>query len=133
MKPELRGMLMRVLGGSDNFEILLNDFGRIVNQLFAAGLSGLESEAPLIDDTWSHVAVTYDDVTGQQQIYLDGELAGFHPSLADDDPVSVHLTLGNRTGMHEPFRGVLDDIRIYDSVLSAQDIAELASGAALTD
>jgi len=133
MKPELYGTPMRVLGGSDSFEILVNSFGRIVNQLFAASQSGLESEMSLTDDTWSHVAVTYDYVTGQQQIYLDGELAGSHPSLANADPVSFRLTLGNRTGMHEHFRGVLDDIRMYDSVLSDQDIAELVSGAALTN
>jgi hypothetical protein len=117
MKPELRGTLMQVLGGSDSFEILVNGFDRIVNQLFAASQSGLESEAPLTDDTWRHVAVTYDYVTGQQQIYLDGELAGSHPSLANADPVSFRLTLGNRIDMHEHFRGVLDDIRMYDSVL----------------
>jgi hypothetical protein len=127
MKPELRGMLMRVLGGSDNFEILVNDFGRIVNQLFAAGLSGLESEAPLIDDTWSHVAVTYDYVTGHQHIYLDGQLVGFQPSVAHRDPVSCRLTLGNRTGMPDPFRGIIDDIRMYDRVLRAQEIVALVS------
>jgi CubicO group peptidase (beta-lactamase class C family) len=133
MKPELRGTLMRVLGGSDSFEILVNHFDRIVNQLFAASQRGLESEAPLTDDTWRHVAVTYDYVAGQQQIYLDGELAGSHPALANADPVSFRLTLGNRTGRHEHFRGVLDDIRMYDSVLSDQGIAELVSGTALTD
>jgi hypothetical protein len=116
-----------VFGGSESFEIVIDGLGRIVNQLFAAAQQGLASSVSLTDGVWTHVAVTYDYVTGHQHIYLDGQLVGFHPSVAHRDPVSCRLTLGNRTGMPDPFRGIIDDIRMYDRVLRAQEIVALVS------
>lgn len=77
------------------------------------------------DDTWFHVAGVYDG--SQADIYVNGVLEN---SLQLQGPLAVNsypLTIGNECGqLSEPFDGVIDDVRIYNTALSPAQIAELA-------
>ena len=44
----------------------------------------------------------------------------------DEDPGEVHL--GNKAALNRTFDGRLDDVRIYNRVLTPVEVAELASG-----
>ncbi|MCP4538967.1 MAG: hypothetical protein GY832_17670, partial [Chloroflexi bacterium] len=72
---------------------------------------------------WQHVAGTYD--SSVMRLYLDGSEVG---TLSYTGVVSagngVHLSAGGS----ESLDGKLDDIRIYNRALSANEIALLASG-----
>jgi hypothetical protein len=79
---------------------------------------------------WHHVFVTYDGSSSAKgvKIYVDG---AHWPTKADHDNLSestrnkVPLYLGRRNP-GSPFRGMVDDVRIYSRTLSAVEIAVLA-------
>jgi hypothetical protein len=75
---------------------------------------------------WHHVAGTYGD--GVATFYLNGELdrivdPAAAPSLA---PVNTELRIGANLAGGEGFPGIIDDVRIYNGVLSHEEIIELA-------
>lgn len=85
------------------------------------------SKAP--KDEWFHVAGTFED--GELRIYLDGaerNATTVSPSSlpSNDEP----LLIGRRTGSgstRQDFDGLLDEVRVYDRALSADEIDALAS------
>lgn len=73
-------------------------------------------------DSWHHVAATYDGFF--MRIYIDGVLAN---QMAVTGSITVNtnpLTIGYQNGYtNEFYRGKIDDIRIWNRVLSACEIA----------
>ena len=82
--------------------------------------------APL-STNWHHVAATWDTVAGVSIIYIDGtEVArGQTRTFSADKEVTL---VGNRAEGTGPFLGVLDDVVIYDRVLSPAEISTYAKG-----
>jgi hypothetical protein len=75
---------------------------------------------------WYHVAATYGDAVAT--LYLNGEVdrvvsPAAAPSLA---PTNSELRIGANLAGGEGFPGIIDDVRIYDGVLSHEEIASLA-------
>ncbi len=84
------------------------------------------------DDEWHHVAAVvekaelpnlHDDV----KLFMDGELQEIHDiGLLDLWPVDTGSDLDVRIGMG--FRGLIDDVRIYERPLSDEEIKALGKG-----
>lgn len=103
-----------------------------------------ENGAPnLVDGTWHFVMVTFDrDAT--MNVYLDGELKQSDPAAdskdmtrapgdlaPDDKPFTI---MQDNTGNYgADFAGYLDDILIYDRVVSAEEVAALNENGYSTD
>jgi RNA polymerase sigma factor (sigma-70 family) len=83
---------------------------------------------------WQHVAVTYDigSLANQPAFYLDGTPVPttvlFAPSGSVVSDVGSKLSIGNLPHLGRAFDGVIDDVRIYDRILSASEIQVLATG-----
>jgi hypothetical protein len=73
-----------------------------------------------IDLDWHHLAATYDGTT--TYFYGDGVLIG-SATITIDTPDNVHM--GKREDNDNYFPGSVDDVRIYDHVLSDAEIAGL--------
>lgn len=83
------------------------------------------------DDTWHHLAVVvhdaelpnlHDDVT----LYKDGKLEEIHDiGLLDLWPIDTGDELDVRIGLG--FKGLLDEVRIYDRALSDEEIKVIAT------
>ncbi len=80
---------------------------------------------------WRHVAVTFDATTGIKSLYVDGILvnqAG-RPNEPFDDPNNTRITIGAYWGSNSTlstfYHGLLDELRIYNRVLSQGEITEL--------
>ena len=76
--------------------------------------------------TWFHVAYTYGG-NGSHHLYYNGVLSdGMSelPGLLDTTPAGL-LRLGGHPDNPGPDGGYIDDVRIYDRALSAQEIADL--------
>ncbi len=88
----------------------------------------LSGTTALNDDRWHFVAVTYDGAT--LRLYVDAvEQASGPKALATGNTV---LVIGRAVMDHYPgrpvpelFRGLLDDLRVYDRALTAAQIAAL--------
>ena len=75
---------------------------------------------------WYFVVATYDSESNAYQVYLDGEphKSGiFAAGLTM--PAASPLSLGRRTGSNDDFTGSLDDVRIYNYILSEDEIQDL--------
>lgn len=89
----------------------------------------VKAKRPVDDGQWHHVAGIYD---GQHMaFYLDGEL---EDSVAASGPIAVNtepVMVGqNSMGRSRPFSGWIDDVRLYDRSLSAEEIRALCPGGA---
>ena len=85
------------------------------------------ANVPDLYDTWHHVATTYDSETGVQKMYVDGELASEGPlELANlkIQPGTGTSEIGNRHEWTQPFDGIIDELCIYDVVLTQDEIQE---------
>jgi hypothetical protein len=129
MNPVSAGPRGRIFGGNDAFEVYLEN-DKLANQLFAAGSAPefLESNATITTNTWTHVALTYDGTSGLLQIYLNGNLDGEN-FKADDVWAGGAFAFGHRAGNNqEYYNGLLDDFRIYNIVLTQEDIQKTMRG-----
>jgi hypothetical protein len=90
----------------------------------------LAAKEPLPLGRWVHVAATADNQA--MRIYMDGkEVAKTERSVPVGAPLGRHLTLGNYEHQHRAhFIGLLDEVRLYDRVLTPAQIETLAKPAA---
>lgn len=91
----------------------------------------VESRKPLSSGQWQHIAMTYDGsrVATGIRLYINGipaeltvHLDGINQSFATDEPFRIG-------GGHSPYSGLIDDVRIYDRVLSEDEIQATATAA----
>jgi len=76
---------------------------------------------------WSHLAMTYDNVT--LRLYVDGVAAGQVPINRMRTTSPAPLMLGRRGDAAYFFNGILDDVQLYSQALSAGEIAGLLGNA----
>ncbi len=129
INPASVGPRGRIFGGADEFEAYVED-NILASQLFAAGSAPnyLTSNATILTDTWTHVALTYDGISHLLQIYLNGSLDGEN-STADDIWNGGAFAFAHRAGRdQEYYHGLLDDFRIYNIVLTQEEIKKTMRG-----
>jgi uncharacterized repeat protein (TIGR01451 family) len=82
----------------------------------------------VITTGWNHVAATYDGSAAY--LYVNGTQVGSHTGITTtnnllEDTTPFHV--GRRSDASFPFDGRIDDMRLYNRVLSAGEIAALAA------
>jgi hypothetical protein len=90
------------------------------------GFNRVISVNDLPPGNWHHLAVAYDGDTGRAQVYLDGQLAQetlLKPAMLQ---TQYDLYMGTRPPIGPYFKGRLDEVRIYNRVLTGPEIASLA-------
>ncbi len=97
------------------------------NVVYKNGSNTAISSGPLAIGEWSHVAVVFDGTTAS--LYRNGQRvsSGVVPlSSGTSAPVVLGATEKSTAGVYIwPFRGGLDDVRIYNYALNAEGIAQL--------
>ena len=76
--------------------------------------------AALPVNDWSHIALTSDGTT--LRLYIDGELDATAPSLTARTTTGTDLEIGASTILSQYFNGLIDEVRLYDEVLSVAEI-----------
>ena len=113
----------------------LNDTSDTVNFTISDGANqyNLESTTAYTSTGWHHFTAVWDqDSAANSEIFLDGldDNATDTGTIANigDASNAVNFTLGAESDAGEPFHGYLDDLKIYNHVLSEQEINSLAAG-----
>ncbi len=76
-------------------------------------------------NVWTHLAISY-DASGSYAFYLNGETAGSGTNSQSFSFGSAAFEIGrNGAANNEYFNGQIDDVRIYNRVLSADEILNL--------
>lgn len=127
LNPALAKSKERILGAGGDYEVWLRGNGELKNELFD-GASATTGTGPgaLNANEWNHIATTYDSATTMVEIYLDGELRASGLAGTPSTPTETMLLVGHRSGAAdaEHYGGLLDDLRIYDHVLSQAEIRQ---------
>ena len=79
-------------------------------------------------DQWNHIAVTMDKTNGKALIYYNGTKVSSDSLIRNDFGTNQTVNLGQMTSNNARMKGYLDDVRIYDHLLTASEIDELANG-----
>ena len=125
-----------VISIADAISIRLDDplFGVGAQYDHGSGVSIINADpgSSLADDTWHHIALTFDDDGNTQRLYIDGMIAattnysesinysGLHPWTT----IGAHGPLINSS---LDFEGRIDDVRIYSRALSPNEVSLLAT------
>ncbi|MBI2667044.1 thrombospondin type 3 repeat-containing protein, partial [Candidatus Woesearchaeota archaeon] len=129
IKPIRSGTKQRVLGSDDAYEIFISPTNILSNQMYRKEIV-LNPSWSLGINNWYHVAMTWDKnsgTTGIIKTYING---GFNFSATDLDGLPPSeggvLRIGHTTGTAstEHFGGLLDELKIYNRVLTDQEISD---------
>ncbi|HTD86258.1 MAG TPA: LamG-like jellyroll fold domain-containing protein, partial [Candidatus Binatia bacterium] len=121
-------------GSATNFGVGVQMLGRTVNaQLYdvAGNSRDVNAANALTNNVWTHVAVTYDRAAGQGRVYINGSLRTTANVGSNTPRTNYKLYFGNVPFDPNFFRGLLDEISIYDHALTSNEVAAVfATGAA---
>ena len=79
------------------------------------------------DGRWHHYAVTYHQEQGAQ-MFKDGKLLATSPQLVGALQSSIApFVVGGSELKGEYFTGSLDEVRVYDRILTVAEVATLAA------
>jgi hypothetical protein len=130
IKSNARGQVIISQTGESGARWLWTDpsYGRLTTWLMHPPFDLLMAGSTITDNQWHHVGMVYDCIRLKRYLYVDGiEVA------RDTNPVGgVNANGGLYFGADKTlqagsfFSGLMDDIRIYDEVLSEEEVADLA-------
>ena len=92
-------------------------FGGTLNGVCCSFVSGT-AELPL--NTWTHVAGTYNG--SRLRLYINGALVAYLPATGAFEVNANPLWIGGNAVYGEYFQGILDDLRIYNRMLTQTEI-----------
>lgn len=79
---------------------------------------------------WHHLAFVIQ--AEESRLYLDGEQVGASETeLTNRTPTQAFL--GSEDGFQHPYRGALDELRVYERAFTDEDVAAVAAGVAPSD
>ncbi|MHC4199136.1 MAG: LamG-like jellyroll fold domain-containing protein [Planctomycetota bacterium] len=109
-------------GEQDELHVGFDERDRLT--FFIMGWGLLTSRKVHTDGRWHHVAATW-RVGGEMVLYVDGrrDCATHHPGRRFE--LSAVQQLGRPHARERHYRGLLDDFRVYDRVLSAEQVDSL--------
>ena len=76
---------------------------------------------------WSHIASTYDSITGERKLYLNGNLMNTDTPNNAPDFISEDLLIGKTTA-DSTFSGTLDEVALFRSALTQVQISQVMLG-----
>ena len=121
-----------------HIDIYVNAVGKVIGRFQSASQSfTTETSGPISTNQWHHLALTVN--SSSLKLYIDGVLADFVNGLAltindvgNYEPIALGARTVNSynlsiTPIEDFLNGKLDDVRIYDYVLSATEIGNLTN------
>ncbi|MHC4644646.1 MAG: LamG domain-containing protein [Planctomycetota bacterium] len=121
-----------VVKGADNMEAYCIEVSEGEGTFYVGDVNGTRhfadsNEGDVYCDEWVHLAGTYDGATAK--LYVNGQVVG--TAEVNSIPLSqdtAGLGIANRSDADDrPFRGAVDEVRVYDRALSAAEVAWLAT------
>ena len=80
--------------------------------------------SPVQSYEWQHIVVTYDNDQQKKALFVDGvEVASAQDAIAANLTMPFNIGAGPDSGDAFQFKGEIDDIGLWDSVLTRAQIA----------
>ena len=105
-----------------------SSYGRLITRLMHPPFDPLVSESVITDGQWHHVGLVYDFDGLKRCLYVDGAEVAKDTDVVGgvDSNGGLYFGAGKTLDAASFWSGFIDDVRIYDEALSAEEIAELA-------
>ena len=105
-----------------------SSYGRLITRLMHPPFDPLVSESVITDVKWRHIGLVYDFDGLKRCLYVDGTEVAKDTDFIGGVSVDggLYFGAGKTLDATSFFTGLIDDIRIYDRALSAEEVAELA-------
>jgi hypothetical protein len=123
------GAPMIVGNGLDGWRLQVN----VGNYNFACQPIGIDFNSSGVnpyDGNWHHVVAVYDGVAAQAHLYVDGLLSASRNVTPGNLIIKGNayplIQIANRGDAHRPWKGGIDDIRVYNYPLTAAEVSALA-------
>ncbi len=87
----------------------------------------IASSVNVNDGAWHHVAATRNNASGAMAVYVDGTLSGSGTGPTGARTAPPTLRIGSLQTGNNFLNGVIDEVRLYDRILTPGDIAALAN------
>ncbi|MEX2139362.1 MAG: protein kinase [Pirellulales bacterium] len=120
-------------GGLDPYALSVKPGGTLSFSIHSGTNEAVAIESAIPVGRFVHVAATLDDATGVMRFYLDGALVSekvtaIRPFGKLDPASNPGIGIGNHGGypatIHNfPFHGLIDELKVYDKALSAEQVA----------
>ena len=110
-------------GGGADWGTALVDGKFVLGVGSTGGDVTLASSVNINDGAWHHLAATRNNTTGAMAVYVDGVLRGSGTGPTGARTFPPALRIGGRQTGGNFLAGSLDDVRLYDRVLGADEIA----------
>lgn len=110
-------------GGGADWGTALVDGKFVLGVGAAGGDTTLASSVNINDGAWHHVAATRNNTTGAIAVYVDGVLRGSGTGPTGSRTFPPNLRIGSLQTGNNFLNGTLDDVRLYDRILTSSEIA----------
>ncbi|GGS50180.1 hypothetical protein GCM10010156_06120 [Planobispora rosea] len=101
-------------------------FGMSANDTSATAHTVAYSDKPAKINTWTHVVAVHDATARKLRLYVDGVLAAERDHTSTWNAQGAFtLGKGRIIGIEGSFSGAVDDMHVYDRVLTADDVRAL--------
>ena len=105
--------------------------GRLVLELHDGSARASTLSAAFTPGRWTHVTATYDASAGRIRMYLDGQPAGsLDKAFTMGGTFPWRVRLFSDVENLDRFTGAIDEVKVFDRALTADEVACLASPAA---
>lgn len=102
-------------GGANNLQIR--------QWLSSVTYNSLVSSRQIENNTWYHLVITYNHATGVETVYIDGVDCG-NVTVTGSFVVDTAFYVGSRAGLTQFFKGLIDDVRVYNRALTPSEVWE---------
>lgn len=114
-------------GGTNTFRVQSSTAGTNINFIIDdGGARQANSNAGPVDGTWVHVVAIYDESMQVMTLYLDNTSAATNTQVTGALNLSGNtIFIGNHASSSREINGYIDDFRIYNKALNANERATL--------
>jgi len=105
-----------------------SSYGRLITRLMHPPFDPLLSESVITDGQWHHIGLVYDIIGLYRYLYVDGAQVVKDTNFVAgvDSNGGLYIGADKTLDAASFFSGLIDDVRIYNRVLSTEEVAELA-------
>lgn len=89
--------------------------------------NGISITGGTVSTAWTHVTATYDG--SMIQLYINGSEVASAPHSGGLPYSTADLVIGGQANDANYFEGLIDEVRIYDRALTAEEVMDLFNGA----
>ncbi|MAE66135.1 MAG: hypothetical protein CMJ18_17835 [Phycisphaeraceae bacterium] len=123
----------RIWGVDDHYEIRHVttgttegvDYGLVFDVAMSGDNNDFVTTVPIdVADRWYHIVAVYDTVNDTYKVYIDGNLDKSGTASLEVPSENI-LTIGNRTGASEYYKGIVDDLRFMSVQMEADEVRAL--------